>query len=143
MGDNCGLWVEYMGVVSRRWVELVGGIYGCGYNLSVWLVDVVVRRYIDFLIILLILTPLVSALFCSSIPTSLFILKCFLNVSSPFCVFFQNIFVFKTLSMFSVFSVSHLPSILLYPPLSLPGFSSFSLVPLGHPPILGAVSPRW
>ena len=42
-----------MGVVSRRWV---------------WLVGVVVRRYIDFLI-LLIPTPLASAHFCSSIPT--------------------------------------------------------------------------
>ena len=38
---------------------------------------VVVRRYIDFLI-LLIPTPLESVLFCSSIPTFLFIfLKCF------------------------------------------------------------------
>ena len=46
----------------------VGGIYGCGYILSV-----VLRRYIDFLI-LLIPTPLVSVLFCSSIPTFLFIL---------------------------------------------------------------------
>ena len=44
------------------WVWLAGG--GCGWNLWVWLVDVVVR-YIDFLI-LLIPTPLVSALFCSS-----------------------------------------------------------------------------
>ena len=33
-----------------------------------WLLGVVVRRYIDFLI-LLIPTPLVSVLFCSSIPT--------------------------------------------------------------------------
>ena len=33
-----------------------------------WLLGVVIRRYIDFLI-LLIPTPLVSALFCSSIPT--------------------------------------------------------------------------
>ena len=41
----------------------MGGIYGC-----VWLVGVVVGRYIDFLM-LLIPTPLVSALFCSSIPT--------------------------------------------------------------------------
>ena len=39
---------------------------------------VVVRRYIDFLIILLIPTPFVLALFCSIIPTSLFILKMFL-----------------------------------------------------------------
>ena len=45
---------------------LAGG--GCGWNLWVWLVGVVVRRYIDFLIFL-ILTPLVSALLCSSIPT--------------------------------------------------------------------------
>ena len=31
---------------------LVGGIYGCGYNVQVWLVGVVVRRYIDILIII-------------------------------------------------------------------------------------------
>ena len=35
-----------------------------------------IRRYIDFLI-LLIPTPLVLALFCSSMPTSLFIFKMF------------------------------------------------------------------
>ena len=39
---------------------------GSGLNLWVWLVGVVVRKYIDFLI-LLIPTPLVSVLFCSSI----------------------------------------------------------------------------
>ena len=44
---------------------LVGRIYGCGYQK----VGVVVRRYINFLI-LLIPTPLVLALFCSSIRTS-------------------------------------------------------------------------
>ena len=52
-------------------------MYGCGeqeagvasgWNLWVWLLGVVVRRYIDFLI-LLIPTPLVSVLFFSSIPT--------------------------------------------------------------------------
>ena len=49
-------------------------MYRCGY-----LVGVVVRRYIyiDFLIILLI-PILVVALFCSSIPTSLFIFKMFI-----------------------------------------------------------------
>ena len=43
---------------------------GNGWNLWVWLLGVVVRRYIyiDFLI-LLIPTPLVSVLYCSSIPT--------------------------------------------------------------------------
>ena len=42
-----------------------------------WLVGVVVRRYIDFLI-LLIPTPLVSVLFCSSIPTFCSFLNCFI-----------------------------------------------------------------
>ena len=46
------------------WLVGVGGIYGCSYQE----VGVVVRKYIDFLI-LLIPTPLVSAIFCSSIPT--------------------------------------------------------------------------
>ena len=41
---------------------------GSGWNLWVWLLGVVVRRYIDFLI-LLIPIPLVSVLFYSSIPT--------------------------------------------------------------------------
>ena len=45
---------------------------GSGWNLWVWLVGVVVRRYIDFLI-LLIPTPLVSVLFCSSIPQALLV----------------------------------------------------------------------
>ena len=40
------------------WVLLAGG--GCGWNLWVWLVDVVVRRYIDFLISL-IPTPLAGS----------------------------------------------------------------------------------
>ena len=46
----------------------VGVASGSGWNLWVWLLGVVVRRYIDFLI-LLIPTPLVSVLFYSSIPT--------------------------------------------------------------------------
>ena len=49
------------------------------------LVGVVVRRYIDFLI-LLIPTPLVSALFCSSIPTfSSFKKMFFVLVPVHFC----------------------------------------------------------
>ena len=34
MDDNSGwnLWVWLVDVVSRRWVCLVGGIYGCGYQ---------------------------------------------------------------------------------------------------------------
>ena len=43
---------------------------------------VVVRRYIDFLL-LLIPTPLVSALFCSSIPTFCSFKKCFRSLYIP------------------------------------------------------------
>ena len=66
-----------MGVVSGCGEQEVGVASGSGWNLWVWLLGVVVRRYIDFLI-LLISTPLVSVLFCSSIPT--------------FCSFFIYIF---------------------------------------------------
>ena len=60
---------------------------GCEWILWVSLVGVVVRRYIDFLI-LLIRTSLVSVLFCSSIPT--FCL--FLNF---FSFLFQYFFIIK------------------------------------------------
>ena len=48
---------------------------GSGWNLWVWLLGVVVRRYIDFLI-LLIPTPLVSVLFAASLLFVNFV-KCF------------------------------------------------------------------
>ena len=59
---------------------------GSGWNLWVWLVGVVVRGYIDFLI-LFIPTPLVSVLFCSSIPT--------------FCSF-KNVFVLVSVFFFVI-----------------------------------------
>ena len=65
-----------MGVASGCGEQEVGVASGSGWNLWVWLLGVVLRRYIDFLI-LFIPTPLVSVLFCSSIPAFLFI---FLNV---------------------------------------------------------------
>ena len=65
-----------MGVASGCSEQEVGVASGSGWNLWVWLLGVVLRRYIDFFI-LLIPTPLVSVLFCSSIPTFLFI---FFNV---------------------------------------------------------------
>ena len=61
-----------MGVASGCGEQEVGVASGSGWNLWVWLLGVVLRRYIVFLI-LLIPTPLVSVLFCSSIPTSFFI----------------------------------------------------------------------
>ena len=57
-----------MGVASGCGEQEVGVASGSGWNLWMWLLGVVVRRYIDFLI-LLIPTPFVSVLFCSSIPT--------------------------------------------------------------------------
>ena len=68
-----------MGVASGCGEQEVDVASGSRWNLWVWLLGVVVRRYIDFLI-LLIPTPLVSVLFYSSIPTfcSLIFLKCFL-----------------------------------------------------------------
>ena len=66
---------------QNLWVWLAGG--GCGWNRWVWLVGVVVRRYIDFLIIL-IPTPLVSVLFCSSISTFCSFLNVFRSCSSTF-----------------------------------------------------------
>ena len=53
MDDNCGEWVESMGVV----LECIGVLSIVG-----------VRRYIDFLIILLIPTPLVLVLFLQQHP---------------------------------------------------------------------------
>ena len=53
-----------MGVASGCGEQEVGVASGSGWNLWVWLLGVVLRRYIDFLI-LLIPTPLVSVLFAA------------------------------------------------------------------------------
>ena len=76
MDDNCGVGGMY-GCASGCGEQEVGVASGSGWNIWVWLLGVVVRRYmyIDFLI-LLIPTPLVSVIFCSSIPT--------------FCSFFRS-----------------------------------------------------
>ena len=54
-----------MGVASGCGEQEVGVSSGSGWNLWVWLLGVVLRRYIDFLI-LLIPTPLVSVLFAAA-----------------------------------------------------------------------------
>ena len=54
---------------------LVGGIYGYGYHVYVWLVGVVVlRRYIDILTIIINFpySTCISSFFGSSIPTCFF-----------------------------------------------------------------------
>ena len=62
-----------MGLASGCGEQEVGVASGSGWKIWVWLLGVVVRRYIDFLI-LLIPTPHVSVLFCSA---SLHFLKMF------------------------------------------------------------------
>ena len=57
-----------VGVASGCGEQEVGVASGSGCNQWMWLLGVVVRRYIDFLI-LLIPTPLLFVPFCSSIPT--------------------------------------------------------------------------
>ena len=54
-----------MGVASGCGEQEAGVASGSGWNLWVWLLGVVVRRYIDFLI-LFIPTPLVSVLFAAA-----------------------------------------------------------------------------
>ena len=75
-----------MGVASGCGEQEVGVASGSGWSLWVWLLGVVVRRYIDFLISL-IPTPLVSVLFYSSIPTFcsfFFYIQSFCMVKCPF-----------------------------------------------------------
>ena len=60
-----------MGVASGCGEQEVGVASGSGWNLWVWLLGVVVRRYIDFLILLI--PTLVSVLFYSQHPYFLFI----------------------------------------------------------------------
>ena len=62
MVDNCGEWVESMGVAS-------------GWKLWVWLVGVAIKRYVDILIMIITFpySTCISSFFGSSIPTSLFI----------------------------------------------------------------------
>ena len=78
MDDNCGEWVESMGVANGHSYQEVG--VASGWNLWVWLVSVVVRRYIIDILIIIITFPYstcISSFFGSIIPISLFIFKCF------------------------------------------------------------------
>ena len=61
MDDNRGEWVECMGVASGCGEQEAGVASGSGWNLWVWLLGVVVRRYIDFLILLILYLFLFAA----------------------------------------------------------------------------------
>ena len=77
-----------MGVASGCGEQEVGVASGSGWNLWVWLLGVVVRRYIDLLILLIptpLVSPLVSVLFLQQHPYFLFIFKnVFRSCSSTF-----------------------------------------------------------
>ena len=78
MDDNCGEWVECMGVASGCDKQEAGVASGSGWNQWVWLLGVVVRRYIDFLILLIPTpTPLVSVLFAAASQLFVHFVKCF------------------------------------------------------------------
>ena len=67
-----------MGVASGCGGQEVGVASGSGWNLWVWLLGVVVRRYIDFLILLNYLSLLLLHLLIFTAASQLFVL--FLNV---------------------------------------------------------------
>ena len=73
-----------MGVASGCGEQEVGVVSGSGWNLWVWLLGVVVRRYIDFLILL--------------IPTPLVYICTFLQQHPNFFVHF--LFIFSFLSQY-------------------------------------------
>ena len=78
-----------MGVASGCGEQEAGVASGSGWNLWVWLLGVVVRRYIDFLI-LLIPTPLVAI--CSFLQHHSYFFVLFLKC---FSFLFQYFFVIK------------------------------------------------
>ena len=70
-----------MGVANGRGYQEVG--VASGWNLWLWLVSVIVRRYIIDILIIIITFPCstcISSFFGSIIPISLFIFKCFFVV---------------------------------------------------------------
>ena len=69
-----------MGVASGCGEQEVGVASGSGWNIWVWLLGVVVRRYIDFLILL--------------IPTPLLLLYLFFFAAAS--LLFVNFFVFRS-----------------------------------------------
>ena len=84
MESGWNVWVWLVGVASGCGEQEAGVASGSGWNLWVWLLGAVVRRYIDFLILLI---PTLYLFFLQQHPYFLFIfVKCF-----PFL--FQYFFV--------------------------------------------------
>ena len=121
--------MECMGVASGCSEQEVGVASGSGWNLWVWLLGVVVRRYIDFLI-LLIPTPLVSVLFYSWMKT----IQQSLLLTSVFFLFISTLSLSLSLSLFLSLSLSLSLSFSLF--LFLPSISVLLSLPHTHSPHL-------
>ena len=80
MDVNCGEWVECMGVASGCGEQEVGVASGSGWNLWMWLLGVVVRRYIDYLSLLLL-----YLFFTAASPLFVHFLMFFVLVPVLFC----------------------------------------------------------
>ena len=72
---------------------LVSGIYAYGYNVQVWLVGVVIRRFIDILMIIINFpySTCIRSFFGSSILTSLFIFKMFFRSCNIYTTQFTTV----------------------------------------------------
>ena len=92
-----------MGVASGCGEQEAGVASGSGWNLWVWLLGVVVRRYIDFLI-LLIPTPLVSVFFAAASLLFVHFVKCFSFLIQYFFVI--TIYVLNT--FFTQYKLTHI-----------------------------------
>ena len=77
MDDNCGEWVECMGVASGCGEQEASVASGSGWNLWAWLLGVVVRRYIDLLILYLSLLLLYLFFFTAASLLFVHFCKCF------------------------------------------------------------------
>ena len=87
MDDNCGEWKECMGVAS-----------GCGEEEVGVASDVVVRRYIDFIILLILLFLYLFFLAAASLP--------FVHKKKCFSFLFQYFFVIKLCIIFFPHSIN-------------------------------------
>ena len=101
-----------MGVTNGRGYQEVS--VASGWNLWVWLVSVVVSRYITDILIIIITFPYstcISSFFGNIIPISLFIFKCF---SFLFMLFWCNIIIKELLKIICIKVCYYLIKILLH-----------------------------
>ena len=82
MDDNCGEWVECMGLASGCGEQEVGVASGSGWNLWVWLLGVVLRRYVYRFPHTTYPYSSCICSFCSSIPTFVHLKKNFFRSCS-------------------------------------------------------------